>query len=126
MARAAALRPLLGRACSRRSNVTPDELICAAERRDAVLWLVLDGNVPVGVCATRLTRLPQGLAVENTVTGGLGLSWAPLLRARLHEYRKAENAALLVAYGRRGWGRVLGTPPTGRTPDGTWIFEDWG
>lgn len=137
MVRAAALRPLLERACSRNSNVTPDELICAAERRDAVLWLVLDGNVPVGACATRLARMSADephftaaargrLALETVVAGGTGgLVWAPSLRKRLHEFREASGADLLFVWGRKGWGRLFNLKPVAAA-SGLFLFEDWG
>ncbi len=122
-----AVEPLIKRACSRRGcEVDWVPLIDDCGTRLATLWIITQAGVPVGVCLTRIVKRPDALVVDNMATGGFGgCQWAAQLRSRLHEYRKAEGADMLIARGRRGWGRLLGMQPTG-FEDGKWIFEDRG
>jgi hypothetical protein len=119
-------KELIERSCSRSSNATPKELLAECERREAVLWLIVRSDI-IGACFTRSVKLSDGRkAIEITALAGRDtLSWTQLLRERLHRYRKAEGAEMLLVIGRKGWSRVFKIAPVGMNMNGRWIIEDY-
>ncbi len=117
---------LIARADNARGASVSDMLNdCVAEK--AVFWIVEDtiNSTPVGVVFTRIVTRFGERGIDIMLVGGVrGLEWAPALRKRMHEYREAENAQMLLAPGRKGWGRVLGMTPY-EFADGLWLFEDY-
>lgn len=109
----------------RATSTSPEKLATECQRREAVLWIVIDKEIK-GLCFTRSVLLSdERKAIEVTaLAGNDALPWLPLLRERLHEYRKAEMADLLLVVGRRGWGRLFKKAPVGMNTNGLYIFED--
>lgn len=107
---------------------TIEEIIADVERRHAVLWVVMDG---AGFIAAWITRIKiddaRRKVVEVGILGGeRGAEWFTKIRSRMHEFRKAEGAELLIWTGRKAWRRVFGIEPVGVAENGLWIYEDFG
>ncbi len=118
---------LLEMACSRDCELSPADLVRDCLERAALLWVIFEDGAPVGVCVTRCERRnSDGVElVHIAVFGGEGgRRWASALQATLRDYRKQLGRAALVAHGRKGIGRMLGLPPSGRIESGHYIFED--
>lgn len=123
------LKTLIDRACSRDCDVPSELLVSHAAARKAQLWVASDDYAPIGVTFTRVVELPEAgiRAIWVPVAGGFrGMEWIHEMRRVVHEFRVAEGASYLIWHGRKGWGRVLGLIPRGRTLRGHYIFEDRG
>jgi hypothetical protein len=118
-------RSIFEKACSRTRHTSLAELASEATRREAVLWLVLDDTNPIAGGFTHVATRNDGTKViEITAMGGTQAKrWIGAMRKRLHAFRKAEGADLITAYGRKGWGRLVGEQPVGLRDDGCWIYE---
>lgn len=117
VATCAFLRPLIERACSRGGGVDPDYVLSEAAKggdtgRTVCIWLVSDGDVPVGVIITRLEQWVSEKVCRLLAAGGRdGPKWYPVARDVIFSHARLEGAARIVAEGRKGWGRLFGVKP---------------
>ena len=73
----------------------------------AVLWLASDGKTIDAAATTKLVRTDRHLICILMALGGENRArWLDLL-ARIEVWARAEGAALVRIYGRKGWARVL-------------------
>jgi len=74
---------------------------------DGLLWLATNGTAIEAAAATLLIKTDRNLVCVITALGGENRSrWLDLL-AGIELWAKAEGAAKMRIYGRRGWTRVL-------------------
>jgi hypothetical protein len=101
--------------------------VAQAEKREAVIWLACNDHTPMGVCVTKKQAHGDGSAIYVSVVGGFRFrEWLAALRKRIHEFKRAEGADLLLWRGRKGWARALALTPKGQDELGYWVFEDYG
>lgn len=74
---------------------------------DGLLWLALDGEKIEAAATTLLVNTDRHLVCIISALGGENMGhWLPLL-AEIEAWAKAEGAAKVRIFGRKGWGRVL-------------------
>lgn len=74
---------------------------------NASLWLALIGEKIEAVATTLLVRTDRNMVCVISACGGANMkNWLPLL-AKIEAWAKAEGAAKVRIFGRKGWAGVL-------------------
>ncbi|MGJ4954627.1 hypothetical protein ACQR1H_03210 [Bradyrhizobium sp. HKCCYLRH2015] len=74
---------------------------------DGLLWLAVSGSVIEAAAVTLLVRTDRHLVCQMTALGGANFEhWAGLLD-KIEDWARAEGAAMVRIFGRKGWVRRL-------------------
>lgn len=77
-------------------------------RGDLVLWIIVQGKVPVAFYTTRLIEYPGRRAMAMDWLGGSGvLSWRDAALDAMEDHARTNGCIHLECYGRPAWGRIL-------------------
>ena len=75
---------------------------------ELVLWLVLDGDVPVAAITTRIIVYPRRRALALDWIGGSRMKeWLPMAMETMRAHAKRNDCEHIEGYGRKAWGRWL-------------------
>lgn len=105
-----------------RGELDPYQVFQEGINGDAVFWIVVDGNTPKGLIATKIE--PSGEFMRIVLASGRDMRrWLENAKQTIQEHAIANGCKGFIWEGRDGWGRVLGVRPARHSENGLAVYE---
>ncbi|WP_333790619.1 hypothetical protein [Sphingorhabdus sp.] len=106
-------------------DVNIEEAIKDVQEGRARIWVILDGDTPIGAFLTAIVLLSEGEAVDVYGLGGKSiLKWGRHITQAMIAYAQVNRVEKIIFKGRKALQRAYpGIRVIGREDDGTYLYE---